>query len=255
MKRFILYLYSILKNIIFLLALVLDIIGIVITYYTDFSIPQWIYYAIFMIGFIYSNYKVYIDNAPQLNMASSLLREYPFKTKGGCTESSCSLMANYNLYINNNSNNVGIIEDIKVSFLGFCNIKDEYILKKIGISFDGYFISQEEIFSPLEFMKDKHATKFPIIIEPKQTVKSILILYVTIDEHTRQEYIDTLEWMDDFQLEIVANAKNDSIQRKIIHKISISQKQICEYIKEEERLNIELEKEFQRMQAQEDDIS
>ena len=187
---------------------------------------------------------IYIQNSPEINISLSLLREYPFKSKD-CGETYIDLMINYNLYINNSGNNVGVIEDIHVDLLGFSKVKDEFLLSKVGLKFYEYFIADKEIFTPLEFMKDKQKAVYPILLNPKETHKKVLILYVEISGENRQEYLETIEWLQDLKFELkVKTLNNNKIKyrkyqivvpidkiNKFIVKTEKSDKELAEYFK------------------------
>lgn len=244
MDKFFKYLYFILKNTALIICFVLDIVGALIVYFGNLDIPQYVFYIVLMIGFIISNYRVYIENSPEINISISRLREYPFKALH-CTNTSIDLMVSYNLYINNFGNNVGIVEDIQVELVKFCNIKDKFLLDRIDVGFSKYFVSNIEIFAPLEFMKNKEAVKFPIIIEPRKTENKILILYLRVSGSDRDDYIKTFNWINDFEFKLLLTVKNNNVEKKIKYQIILSKQDVNEYRIKEEESNIELEQLFE----------
>lgn len=232
MGRFLKYLWYVIKDIFMIVSLFLEILGVIITYSTSYEVPNYIYGIILVVGFIISNYRIYIDNAPDINISVSLLNKYPFKSLD-CGDSHIRLMVNFNLYINNYGNNVGIIEDAIVDLIGFSDIKDEYLLDKVGVKFNKFFISDEEIFAPLEFMKNKVETEFPILLEPKKSIKKILILYIEISGTDEEDYLKTIEWMKDIEFSLKLRTKNNNVEKNKTYKIVVSKNKIDSFRKKE----------------------
>lgn len=49
-----------------IICLGLDVVGMIVSYQSNINIPQWIYTVILIIGFIIANYKIFVDNAPEI---------------------------------------------------------------------------------------------------------------------------------------------------------------------------------------------
>lgn len=239
--RFLKYIWYVLKNAFMVVSIFIDILGILITYSTNYKIPKHMYSIILVVGFIISNYRIYIDNAPYINMSVSLLNRYPFKSQG-CGESYIKLMVNFNLYINNFGNNVGIIEDAIVELIGFSDINDKYLIDKVGVKFTEYFISDEEIFPSLEFMKNKVETEFPILLEPKESINKVLILYIEISGSDKDDYLKTMEWMNDMEFSLKLRTKNNNLEKNKSYKIVVSKSEIEVFRKKEIKSNYEVNK-------------
>lgn len=248
-KSFATYLCNIIKNVVFIICFALDILGAMVIYFGKFTLPNYTYYVVLLVGFVISNYQLYSKNAPQINISCTLLRKYPFKALH-CNDTYVSLMANYNIYINNSSNSAGIIEDIKVDLNKFCNVKDKYLLDKINVSFEEYFISNKEIFTPLEFMKSKEEVNFPILIDPKSNVRKILILYIEIQENSREDFKKTLAWIDDFKFVVTVTTINNNIKKDIIYNIKLSKDKISEFIEKEKKSNEKISEYFKKMEEE-----
>lgn len=246
MTKFLKYLLFIFKNTALIICFVLDIIGALIVYFGNFNIPQYVFFIVLIIGFIISNYRVYVENSPEINVSISPLREYPFKSKS-CENNYIDLMISYNLYINNFGNNVGIVEDIKAELIKFCNIEDEFLLDKIGIHYSGYFVSNTEIFTPLEFMKDKEAVKFPLILEPRKTENKVLILYLQIYGKDRDDYIRTFNWVNDFEFKLLLTVKNNNVEKIIKYKIILSKDDLNNFRIQAEQSKVKLEELLENM--------
>lgn len=224
-KRFCKYMFFVIKNTCMIICLVLDIIGMLLVFFTKISIPNNIYFIILVIGFILANYEIYKENAPEINMSTSLLNKYPYKAIDS-GESYINAMVNFNLYINNFGNNVGIIESIEVNLIRFCNNKDEFLLKKVGIGFKEYFVADKELFTPLEFMKEKFESKFPIILQPKTTVNKVLILYIDIEGENQKDYNEIMVWMSDIEFLVKLKTKNNNVEKNIIYKLIVSKDEL-----------------------------
>lgn len=217
--------YSIIKNVFLLVCLALDIIGIIIVYVSDILIPNYVYITILIIGFILANFKLYINNLPDISLNLSLLNKYPYKVKAA-DSSYLSIMVNYNFYICNSSENAGIIEKVDVEMVKCCNIKDEFLLNKVGVAFKEYFVSDKEIFTPLEFLKNKTETKFPIMLKPKSNINKVLILYIDIDCFDEDEYEKTIQWMNDIEFKISITTLNNNVKNIVSCKQLVSKKDI-----------------------------
>jgi len=170
----------------------------------------------------------------------SPLRQYHFKAKD-CGENYIDLMVNYNLFINNFGNNVGIIEDIIVELVKFSKIKDEFLLSKVNVKFTEYFVSEEEIFTPLEFMKHKTQVKYPIVLEPKKTVNKILIIYLEVSGANREDYLNTINWINDFEFKLIVSTRNNNIFKQEKYKIVLPIQEFNEYRIKHEKSNEELQ--------------
>lgn len=72
----------------------LDVVGMIGLYQSNINIPQWIYTVIFIIA----NYKIFVDNAPEIAVNTSLLNKYPYKVRSP-GDSHVNLMINYNFYM------------------------------------------------------------------------------------------------------------------------------------------------------------
>lgn len=243
-KRFLKYVWYVIKDGVMLICLGLDIVGIIISYTTNFDIPQWVYIMILTLGFIGANYKIYIDNAPEITLNTSLLNKHAYKVRSA-GNNYVNLMVNYNLYIENASNNAGIVEKINVELLGFSKCKDVFLLDKVGVKYNEFFVADEEVFTPLEFLKHKVETTFPIIIEPKGLIKKILILYIDIRGYDENDYKNTLEWMQDIEFLITLDVKNNNIEKQNRYKIKVSKEDIEQARIREKKSNEELEDFFQ----------
>lgn len=240
MDKFLKYLFFIMKNTVLIVCFFVSLVGSLTVYLGYLNIPQYVFYIVLMIGFIISNYRVYVENSPEINVSISPLREHPFKSKS-CGDHYIDLMVNYNLYINNFGNNVGIVEDIKVELVKFCKIEDEYLLDKIGVKFSEYFISNKEIFTPIEFLKHKEAVKFPIILEPRKTESKVLILYLEIYGSDRDEYLRTLDWINDFEFKLLLTVKNNNVEKLIKYQIILSKNDLADYRIKAEKDEADLE--------------
>ncbi|KJS87686.1 MAG: hypothetical protein JM58_03175 [Peptococcaceae bacterium BICA1-8] len=150
-------------------------------------------------------------------------------------------MVNYNLFINNFGNNVGIIEDIIVELVKFSKIKDEFLLSKVNVKFTEYFVSEEEIFTPLEFMKHKTQVKYPIVLEPKKTVNKILIIYLEVSGANREDYLNTINWINDFEFKLIVSTRNNNIFKQEKYKIVLPIQEFNEYRIKHEKSNEELQ--------------
>lgn len=224
-KRFFKYLWYVIKDIFMIICFGLDVVGVILTYQTDIDIPSWIYIVVLVVGFIIANFKIYVDNAPEITINTSLLNKYPYKVRNA-GESYVNLMVNYNLYIQNPSNNAGVVEKINVELQSFSKCKDPFLLDKVGIKYKEFFIADEEIFTPLEFMKHEKETEFPIIIEPKGLLNKVLILYIDIDGDNEEDYKNTLEWMRDIEFVMTVDVKNNNIEKQNKYKITVSKNDI-----------------------------
>lgn len=233
------YLSLVFKNIFLLICIGLDIIGIIVTCFSSLEIPSYVFYSILVVGFIFANYRIYVENSPEINISISPLRQYYIKARA-CGENHIDLMINYNLFINNFGNNVGIVENIIVELIKFSEIKDEFLLSKVDVKFSEYFIAEEEIFTPLEFMKHQKETKYPIVLEPKKTLNKILILYIEIAGNNRKDYINTIEWLNDFEFNLLVTTRNNNIKKQEKYKIVIPIKQLNDFRIQEEKRQKEL---------------
>lgn len=208
-----------------IICFALDVVGIILVYQTEVVIPSWAYIAVLVFGFIIANYKIYMDNAPEITVNTSLLNKYPYKVRGA-GNSYVNLMVNYNLYIQNPSNNAGVVEKIDVELIGFSKCKDKFLLDKVGIKYKEFFIADEELFTPLEFMKHKIETEFPIIMEPKALIKKVLILYIDIDGDNEDDYQNTMKWMHDIEFLMMVDVKNNNVEKRNSYKIRVSKNDI-----------------------------
>jgi len=242
-KRFIKYMWFVVKDIFMIVCLGLDIASIIIAYQASIDIPEWIYIVVLVIGFIGANYKIYIDNAPEITLNTSLLNKYPYKVRSA-GNSYVNLMVNYNLYIQNSGSNAGIVENINVELCGFSKCKDRFLLDKVGVKYKDFFVADEEVFTPLEFMKHKVETAFPIILQPKELVKKILILYIDIDGVDEEDYRNTLDWMQDIEFRILVDVKNNNVEKHNKYKIRVAKSDIENARVHEQESNKELQSFF-----------
>lgn len=224
-KRFAKYIWYIIRDVFMIICFGLDVVGMIVSYQSNINIPQWIYTVILIIGFIVANYKIFVDNAPEITVNTSLLNKYPYKVRSS-GDNHVNLMVNYNFYMQNSSNNAGVIEKVEVELLGFSKCKDDFLLERVGVKFKEFFIADEEIFTPMEFMKNKVETEFPIIIEPKQLINKILILYIDIDGESEEDYQKTIEWMQDIEFQVIVDVKNNNIEKQNKYKIKVSKEDI-----------------------------
>lgn len=236
MRNFINYIISILKQTILIICFLLDIIGIVIFYYKNFTIPQYFYYILPLIGFFYANYHIYKENLPEINISLSKINNYPLKLNH-CADDFIDFRICYNLYINNSGNNAGIIENIELKLSSFCKIKEEFILNKIEIKFDNFYILEKSnYFKPIS-SRDK--VKFPIILKPKETITKSLVLELTIAGKDRNDYINTLKWINNIEFYLYADTKNNNISSKKKYTIIVDKKEIDTFRIESEA-NVEI---------------
>jgi len=227
-----------------IICLALDIVGIILVYQTELVIPNWVYIAVLIFGFIIANYKIYVENAPEITVNTSLLNKYPYKVRGA-GESYVNLMVNYNLYIQNPSNNAGVVEKIDVELIGFSKCKDIFLLNKVGVKYKEFFIADEELFTPLEFMKHKIETEFPIIMEPKALIKKVLILYIDIAGNNEDDYQNTMKWMHDIEFLMTVDVKNNNVEKRNRYKIRVSKSDIEQTRIREKKNNEEFEDFFE----------
>lgn len=247
-KRFVKYMWYIAKDIFMIVCIGLDIVGVIVECQINVEIPQWIYIIILVVGFIGANYKLYIDNAPEITLNTSLLNKYSYKVRSA-GNSYVNLMVNYNLYIQNSSSNAGIVEKIDVDLLGFSKCKDKFLVDKVGVKYNEFFVADEEVFTPLEFMKHKVETKFPIILGPKELIKKILILYIDIDCTDEEDYRNTLKWMQDIEFMVTVDVKNNNVEKQNKYKIKVAKVDIENARIHEMKSNEELQKFFDRMES------
>jgi len=248
MNKILTYLALVLKNTILLICLGLDIIGIIVTYFSNLEIPSYVFYSLLVIGFVFANYRIYIENSPEINISVSPLRQFHFKSRA-CGENRIDLMINYNLFINNFGNNVGIVEDIIVELVKFSEIKDKFLLSKVNVKFSEYFIAEEEIFTPLEFMKHQKEAKYPIVLEPKKTLNKILILYLEIAGTNREDYLNTLNWLNDFEFDLLVSTRNNNIKKQEKYKIVLPIKELNDFRIQQEKSEEELKAFFDSLDS------
>lgn len=215
-RKVISYILDLSKNSISRVFFLLDIVGVALIIFTDLEITVTHLVFLFAIGLIVSNYKIYADNLPGLSMSTSLLNKSPFRIIHADNQS-IHFNACYNLYINNDGNVTGVIENINVELVKFCNFNDEYLTNKIGVKFKGCFISDEKTFAPITYIKNQAETKYPIIINSKQIITKVLTLEICISESSEENYLKTLEWINDIEFKIITNVKyNNTDQQQVI---------------------------------------
>lgn len=237
--RFIRYLLLIVKNTALLVSVVISLIAAGFEYVGEFDVPNYILYLILLYGFVQANYSLYMKNAPEINISASLLHKNALKMKHREQEY-ISFTANYNLYINNCGNNVGIVENVKVDLIKFCKVKDKYLLNKIDVEFKEAFIADKEIYPMMDFMKEKDATKYPIIIDPKKTEKKILCISIDIAGTNREDFLETIEWIEDLEFCLQVDVKNNNLQKKLRYTIVLSKAMIAKFREDQEKSDNDL---------------
>lgn len=234
------YILDLIKSSVTRFFFFMEIVGILLYIFTNLEITIIHLIILFALGLTVSNYKIYADNLPGINMNTSLLNKSPIRI-GFASDNIIDFKICYNLYINNNGNTTGIIENIKVELVKFCNIKDEFLTNKLGVEFKGFFISDAETFAPIAYKENQVETKYPIILNPNQLIKKVLIMEICIRERNEEEYLKTIEWINDIEFRIITNVKYNNTDRQqainlVVYKKDIEQRR-KEHLKDFENLD------------------
>ena len=89
-------------------------------------------------------------------------------------------------------------------------------------------------------MKDKTETEFPILLEPKKSIKKILILYIEISGSDEEDYHKTIKWMKDIEFSLKLRTKNNNIERNITYKVLVPKNDIENFREKEFQSNKQL---------------
>lgn len=192
--KFLNYIKLLFKNAILLLCFVLDLIGLIITYTGELNIPKYVLILILFVGILYSSFKIYESNMPEINSTITPIKDNWYRSK--CIgENFSEFQLTYNMYLNNYGAAVGVIEDINVSLKKYGSDSDSFLKTLVDFSFTECVVSDEEIPPALDFLSSSKKVKYPIMIEPKKTLNKYLMLVMNVKGNERVDYLGTIDWL------------------------------------------------------------
>lgn len=86
-------------------------------------------------------------------------------------------------------------------------------------------------------MRKEVATEFPILLEPKKSINKILILYIKIEGINKEDYLKTIEWMNDIEFSLKLKTKNNNIEKNKTYKLIISKEDIQNFVNKQIEFN------------------
>lgn len=195
MKLFFEYIILVIKNLYFVLSVLVNIIGIFVNFISDFSIPNSYLIIVAILGFISSNYILFKNNAPFTTTYIKEIDKNPIICNNYSDYNTIEVCLYYNLIINNNSNRNEIIKDIKIE-----NKSEESIL-----DLNKSYIGNEKVpgFSkPLASMGIIDLIEFPLLVNTGETHVYIVSLHMKMSADTLAELKEKINTMKNIELNI-----------------------------------------------------
>lgn len=191
------YLVLMFKNWVLGIVLFLDLVGALITYFTDLNVPKWVFFSFPFIALLITGYKIFKNSSPEITIDKPLEEE--FRIVFPYSNSYSSFEISFDTYIRNFGLQSGSLEDIKINFLGVNDIKDDFILRNMGFSFNKFMLSKEKntfSFMPIDF-KGEYSFKFPMVLPPDTIIPIYLRVNMSINDSS-----EMMEWIKTLQFEI-----------------------------------------------------
>lgn len=184
------------KNVILYIILFLDIVGMVLTYYSSLEIPSWIFFVFPAIAFYLTGYSVFKNSSPSITIS------LPDEDDINISKS----QFNYDILVKTSITNYGLkpgsLENVKVNFIGINGIVDNFLLSNLDISVESPEIFKEKpnIFL-LPMKRRDYEYTFPLIVQPD--TYQHLYIYIKLNIHRKNEGLNqAFEWLKHIDFEM-----------------------------------------------------
>jgi hypothetical protein len=160
------YIFLLFKNSILWIVLFLDLVGALVTYFTDYNVPNWILLSFPIVAILITGYNIFKNSAPKITVDKPKEDEFNIDFPYANTYNTINIK--FDSYIRNFGLQSGALENIKINFLGVNEIKDEFILRHMDISFNEFLLCKEKN----KFMilnidpNNKYGFTFPMVLTP-----------------------------------------------------------------------------------------
>ncbi len=219
------YSMQILKESSFLVFLALDVIGVLIAYFANFTVPYWVFGLIFVLAVFFGGFNIYrkgtadirieISDQPDSLLCVNLTKDellYDLAISG---------------YLVNFGLQSGILENI-VPYLWANNIKDDYVLSRI-FRYKTFPLHKGKINPQLlhenKYAKSDNHFEFPIALMPGEiepfTLGIRLRIVTQFTQNKKEAFEDFVEWLDTYELSLCYTVRqsNGSYKRETQVKI------------------------------------
>lgn len=201
------YIILMCKNWILWMLLLLDLIGLIISFNKHLNIPNWFIYLIPYAAILIAGYHIFKKSAPKITIDKPLENEY--KIEFPYTDSFTYFNISFDSYIRNFGLQTGSLEEIRINLMGVNDINDKFILKNMGISFEKPLICKtKNMFHLLEVDPSKrHGFKFPMVLVPGTMIPIYFRVSMSFSgNHSSSDEI--LDWIKKVQFELEYKCRN-----------------------------------------------
>ncbi len=219
------YSTQLLKESSFLAFFALDVIGLVISYFTNFTVPYWIFVLIFVLALFFGGFNIYRKGTADIRIEisdqpDSILCIHLTKDDLFFDLTVSGYLVNFGLQS-------GILENIE-TYLWANNIKDDYALSRI-YRYKMFPLHKGKITPQLlhenKYPKLDNLFEFPIALLPGNmepfTLGLRLRIVTKFTQNKKEAFEDFIEWLDAYELSLCYTVRqnNGSYRRETRLKI------------------------------------
>lgn len=190
------YLVLIFKNWVIWITLFISIVGVIITYFTEFKIPQWVLYSLPYLALIFSGFEIFKKSSPKISIKKP--SEKDFELYFDTVDDYSKFNFNLKTYIENYGLQSGSLEGIEVKFKGVNNVTDDFILNSMDISSGNILVTDgPSVFSSA----GGKLLGYPMILKPDTLIP--IYIYIPIKlSYFSSKADDKLKWANKFHFEL-----------------------------------------------------
>ena len=192
-----------LREMILYIAFILELMGILITYFTSFKVPVLGLWLFPIIAIYLAAFNIYRKGAADIRIVFLDPKEAEFICSGGhediCQEFSTAL---YGHFVNFGPQS-GVIENIDSRF-GLNGLYDAFVIRRlrIGIHLSPLIAGKASVHQSKERLTDKYKGQidFPLVLNPGTIQPFTMILKLYINTFNSNEIADFIKWLKEIDV-------------------------------------------------------
>ncbi len=217
MKNFLFFTRNLFKQSILYIILAIDLIGVIITYFSNINIPNWILYLVPVIAFYLASYKLFKDGIADIKITFFQETPQEFNSHGMHENVVMSYFSLLNGYISNLGPKAGLLKSLNIELLEINGIFDQFVIDQFNFSIHNTTILTGKVPFTWYNKMDKNTSmlNFPLIINPNEIIHCFFQFSIEFGYFEYDKIIENANWLKTIVFEISYQiVRGDKVESK-----------------------------------------
>jgi hypothetical protein len=175
-------------------VLALDLIGLLTTYFTNFHVPSWIFWALPILAIFLGSFNIYRRGAADIRIIFRDLKAIKFEHTGGHEELTQMFTAIIQGHLVNYGLHAGVLEEISFD-VGVNGIYDEFVIKHLNLGIEFSPLLKNTQLSVHSSYKKSDEIELPFVINAGFIQPFSLKVVFYINSYIQSEIEKTIAWL------------------------------------------------------------